>query len=78
MTTTIRFPAFAVAIANLAPEDHEITVHVDLKALGLADGTVEARDERAGQSVAVSGNRLTLPVKGYNYGLVTLKLTSER
>jgi hypothetical protein len=61
-----------VLVANRRPEDAEVTVQVDLKALGLSL-TVSAVDERTGKRLALKAGRLTVPVKGRNYTYVSLR-----
>ncbi len=61
-----------VPVANRRPEDAEIVVKVDLKALGLS-ASVAAVDERTGKRLALRDGQFSVPVKGRNYTYVSLK-----
>lgn len=50
----------------------QVTVTVDLKALGLKGKTIAAIDERTGKPIDLKDGILTVPVMDRNYTLVTL------
>jgi hypothetical protein len=60
-------------VANRQPDPTDVTVTVDLKALGLAGKTVLAVDERTGQPVALANGTFTVRVKDRNYTFVSLR-----
>jgi len=64
---------FVVTVANRLPDPTEVTVTVDLKALGLGGMAITAVDERTGKPLEAKGGTFTVPVKGRNYTLVSLR-----
>ena len=64
---------FVLPVTNRLPNPADVTVTVDLKALGLRVGGVVAVDERTGARLALKDGRFTVPVKGRNYTYVSLK-----
>jgi len=62
----------SIPVANRLPESADVTVEVDLKALGLNEG-VGGVDERTGRPVALKGDSFTVSVKGRNYTFVSFR-----
>jgi len=62
----------AVAIANTSPDEAQVTVEVNLDALGLG-GEIAGVDERTGAQLPVQGGRFTATVPGHSYTFVSLK-----
>jgi hypothetical protein len=62
-----------LAVANRLPGDQEASFQLDLARFGLKGQPVTATDERTGKTVRLEQGRLTVPVKGRNYTLVSLK-----
>jgi hypothetical protein len=62
----------AIPVANRLPEDAEVTIQVDLRALGLST-SVAAVDERTGKRLAIKNGQFTVRVKGRNYTYVSLR-----
>ena len=58
---------------NPLPRDQKVSVHLDLAKLGLKGQTITATDERIGKTVPLEQGRLTVPVKGRDYSLVSLE-----
>lgn len=64
---------FATVVANLSPQPQEVTVAIDRKALGLQVPNSTAVDARTLQPVLLAADRFTVPVKAYNYTVVSIK-----
>ena len=63
---------FVVPVTNRLPDPTDVTVTVDLKALGLAGKTVTAVDERTGKPLDLKDGTFTVNVKDRNYTYVSL------
>ncbi|NLY00532.1 MAG: hypothetical protein GXY83_30930 [Rhodopirellula sp.] len=61
-----------VPITNRLPNPVEVTVAVDLNALGLEGKTITAVDERTGKPVELKGGTFTVLVQGRNYTFISL------
>jgi hypothetical protein len=63
-----------IPLANRLPKTTEITVTIDLKALGLEGKAITAVDERTGKPLHLRDGTFTVPVQDRNYTTVSLTL----
>ncbi|NUQ63016.1 MAG: hypothetical protein HUU20_11030 [Pirellulales bacterium] len=68
----IRDGGCVIPVTNRLPKPIEVTVTVDLAALGLEGKAVAAVDERTGEKLPIRNGTLTVLVKDRNYTLVSL------
>ena len=61
-----------LVVASRASTAKSVELRLDRAALGLAEGA-KARDARSGQSLALSGDRLSVPLEARSYTYVTLR-----
>jgi predicted aspartyl protease len=66
-----------IAVTNRQPQATEVTVTVDLKALGLEGKAVTAIDERMARPLDLKDGAFTVLVQGRNYTLVSLTIETE-
>jgi hypothetical protein len=61
-----------VVVQNAAKNDRDIVIAANLKALGIDPAKAKAKDERTGNELEIENGKFTVPVKGYNYTVVSL------
>jgi hypothetical protein len=61
-----------LVVASRATIAKRVDVQLDLGALGVSC-SVRARDARSGQALALSGDRLSIPLEARSYTYVTLR-----
>jgi hypothetical protein len=62
----------SIPVTNRLPKPANVTVEVDMKALGLGPNAT-GRDERTGKPVAIRNGSFTVPVKDRNYTFVSVR-----
>lgn len=63
----------AVAVANRAGAPKDVTVTLDLEALGLAGKKLVAKDVRTGDNVHMNGNTFTVTLKPRNFTFIDIR-----
>ena len=63
---------FVIPVTNRQPQATDVTVTVDLKALGLEHKANTAIDERTGQRLELKDGAFTVTVKNRSFTLVSL------